>query len=122
SVLFTLGVWRRTMALLLWFGWACLFNRNNLISNPSLPYVGFILFCCVLVAPAESLSLRRRTNPAEWFFPAWIFRGAWFLMAAGYTFSGLVKLGSPSWVDGTAFRHLVDNPLARPGLFRDLFL
>jgi hypothetical protein len=43
-------------------------------------------------------------------------------MAVGYTFSGLVKLQSPSWVDGTAFRHLLENPLSRPGLIRDLLL
>lgn len=125
SVLFTLGYARRIAALLLWFGWACLFNRNNLISNPSLPYVGLILLFCVIVPRGESLSFGpadRRVKPADWFFPLWVFVGAWFLMAAGYTFSGVVKLWSPSWVDGTAFRHLIDNPLARPGMVRDLFL
>ena len=33
-----------------------------------------------------------------------------------------MKSWSPSWVDGTAFRHRFDSPLARPGLFRDVFL
>jgi predicted DCC family thiol-disulfide oxidoreductase YuxK len=124
SVAFMLGAWRRLAAVILWFGWACLFNRNNLISNPGLPYVGLILLCCALVPEGEPLSLTggRGRKPGDWFFAAWIFRGVWFLMAAGYTFSGLVKLGSPSWVDGTAFRHLIDNPLARPGFFRDLYL
>lgn len=123
SLLFLLGVFRRPAALLLWFGWACLFNRNNLISNPSLPYVGLILLACVLVPEGEPLRFSRRASaPSDWFFPAWLFHGVWFLMAAGYTFSGLVKLGSPSWIDGTAFRHLIDNPLARPGAIRDLYL
>ena len=123
SLLFLLGVWRCAAALLLWFGWACLFNRNNLISNPGLPYVGLILLGCVLVPEAETLRWKGRERAAvDWFFPAWLFRGVWFLMAAGYTFSGLLKLQSPSWVDGTAFHHLIDNPLARPGFFRDLFL
>lgn len=123
AVLFTLGAWRRAMAVVLWFGWACLFNRNNLISNPSLPYVGVLLLFCALVPPGEPFALGGRgRRPSEWFFPVWVFRGAWWLMAAGYTFSGLVKLGSPSWLDGTAFRHLIDNPLARPGAIRDLYL
>src|SRR5687768_11568694 len=34
SFCMAIGVLRRTSAALLWFGWACLFNRNNLISNP----------------------------------------------------------------------------------------
>jgi predicted DCC family thiol-disulfide oxidoreductase YuxK len=123
SVMFALGVWRRTAAFVLWFGWACLFNRNNLISNPSIPYVGLMLLFCAVIPTGESLALGGRgRRPSEWFFPAMIFVGAWFLMAAGYTFSGVVKLWSPSWVDGTAMRHLVDNPLARPGVMRDGFL
>lgn len=123
SVGFMIGAWRRIIALLLWFGWAALFNRNNLISNPSLPYVGVILLFCSLVPSGEGWSATgRRHKLSEWYFPAVVFWGAWLLMAVGYTFSGLVKLQSPSWVDGTAFRHLLDNPLARPGWCRDLLL
>jgi predicted DCC family thiol-disulfide oxidoreductase YuxK len=124
SLAFMIGFWRRTAAVLLWFGWACLFNRNNLISNPSLPYVGLMLLFCALVPAGEPLSASgaRGRRPSAWFFPAVVFWGAWFLMAGGYTFSGIVKLWSPSWVDGTAFGHLLENPLARPGFFRDVFL
>jgi hypothetical protein len=31
----------------------------------------------------------------------------------------LLKLLSPSWIDGTAFFHILNNPLARPGIIRD---
>jgi predicted DCC family thiol-disulfide oxidoreductase YuxK len=124
SASFMFGWHRRIASALLWYGWACLFNRNNLTSNPSIPYVGLILLFCALVPMGEPFSLTsdRNRQPNEWFFPAWIFRGAWFLMATGYSVSGLIKLQSPSWVDGTAFHHLIDGPLARPGLIRDLFL
>ena len=118
--LFTLGVFRRGSAVLLWFGWACLFDRNNLISNPSIPYVGLLLLLCALVPVGEPLRVGRRVR--QWFFPAAVFWTPWALMAIGYTFSGLVKLASPSWLDGTAILHLVNNPLARPGPMRDLFL
>lgn len=114
---------RRTVAVLLWFGWAALFNRNNLIANPSIPYVGLILLFLAIVPDGEPLRWRGKViKPSEWFMPTAVYWGAWFLMAAGYTFSGVVKLWSPSWVDGTAFHHLIDNPLARPSWVRDVFL
>lgn len=121
SVLFTLGVARRTCALLLWYGWACLFNRNNLISNPGIPYVGLLLLLCALVPAGEPLAWRGRRD-AAWRMPAAIFWGAWMLLVAGYTYSGAWKLLSPSWLDGSALHHLLTNPLARPGAFRDLML
>src|SRR5262245_33788131 len=54
--------------------------------------------------------------------PRLIFTGAWILMALGYTYSGATKLVSPSWVDGSAFAHVLLHPLARPGLLRDTVL
>ncbi len=122
SLAFTAGFYRRTSALLLWFGWACLFNRNNLIANPGIPYVGLLLVLCALVPPGEPLAVRRRNSANAWSMPAAIFWGAWILLAIGYSYSGFWKLFSPSWIDGTALTHLLNNPLARPGLVRDLLL
>lgn len=122
SVLLTLGTWRRTTCVLLWYGWACLYNRNNLISNPSIPYVGLIFLFMVIIPPGEPLCLSRKPRNREWYLPWMVFVMAWLLMGIGYTFSGLDKLlTSPSWRDGTAMLHLVNNPLARPGPMRDLF-
>jgi hypothetical protein len=123
SLLFALGVWRRAAAALLWYGWACLFNRNVLISNPSLAYVGLLLLLTTLVPAREPLRpFATESASDECFVPANVYWTAWFLMAAGYTFSGVVKLSSPSWIDGTAFWHVVQNPLARDGWPRDLAL
>jgi predicted DCC family thiol-disulfide oxidoreductase YuxK len=120
--LFTLGIARRTTALLLWFGWACLFNRNNLILNPGLPYVGLLLVLCALVPPGEPWSFRRRPADPDWKLPAMIYWVAWWLLMLGYTASGLWKLDSPSWLDGSALHHLLTNPLARPNFLRSLLL
>ena len=122
SLALAAGVWRRAMALLLWFGWAALFHRNNLIANPSIPYVGMLLLLTLLVPPGEGWSLGRRRPVDGWRFPASVYWVAWILLAAGYTYSGLVKLGSPSWLDGTALAHVLQNPLARPNAIREALL
>ena len=120
SVSFTLGWARRTSAVVLWFVITALFHRNNLTSNPSLPYLGLILILTTLIPVGENFSLGRKNE--HWFMPRWIMPVASFLLALGYTFSGWTKLSSPSWVDGGAIAHLLTNPLARPGFFRDLLL
>ena len=117
---FAAGLYRHSAAILLWFGWACLFNRNNLINNPSIPYVGLLLLLTLLVPASEPLTFRRTDR--SWQFPPMVYWTAWILMAAGYSFSGWMKLQSPSWIDGSALYHVLNNPLARPGLARDLLL
>ncbi|MGE9270651.1 MAG: DCC1-like thiol-disulfide oxidoreductase family protein [Verrucomicrobiales bacterium] len=120
SALFTLGLWRKPAAILLWFGSSAFFHRNNLISNPSIPYVSLLLILTTLVPSGEPLSRGKLTPP--WSMPRWVYRTAWILMASGYSFSGFTKLDSPSWLDGTAIRRLLDNPLAHSGWVRDFFL
>ncbi len=123
SFFYALGLKRRIVALLLWYGWACLFNRNNLIANPSLPYVGWLLLASCVIPSGERLSVDALKKTGQiWQMPALVFNGAWILLALGYTVSGLVKLKSPSWVDGTAMMHLLENPLARDYFLREWFL
>ena len=123
SVQFSLGIWRRAAAVLLWYGWACLFNRNVLISNPSIPYVGLLLLLTVLVPATEPLRAFGRERPDDEFYvPAAAYWAAWGLMAIGYAFSGVVKLASPSWIDGTAIWHVLQNPLARDSSLRDFMV
>jgi predicted DCC family thiol-disulfide oxidoreductase YuxK len=125
SVLFAIGFHDRIAALLLWYVWACLFGRNPLISNPSLPFVGWLLLAHIFLpsAPYGSWAARGRSDAGGgWKMPQPIFVVAWIVLALGYTYSGYTKLISPSWVDGTALERVLDNPLARPGIVRDAVL
>jgi hypothetical protein len=117
---FALGWQRRIIAAFLWFGWACLFNRNNLILNPSLPYIGLLLLLCALVPAGEGCGAAKIKS--DWEFPGAVYWTAWILLAAGYSYSGAMKLLSPSWIDGSAFRYILENPLARPGFLREWLL
>jgi predicted DCC family thiol-disulfide oxidoreductase YuxK len=125
SVLFGIGLYDRAAALGLWYIWACLFGRNPLISNPSIPFVGWMLLAHLFVPPAPygSLAARGRVDPGGgWRMPPAIFAAAWIVLALGYTYSGYTKLVSPSWRDGTALARVLDNPLARPGWLRETLL
>ncbi len=122
ALAFAAGFHRHAAAGVLWLAWMSLFNRDNLIANPGIPYVGLLLLLTLLIPAGEpwTLAPARRRRREGWAFPASAYEVAWLLLMAGYTYSGVVKLGSPSWVDGSAFAHLLANPLARPGLVRDL--
>ena len=125
SLLLIVGKWDRWAALFAWYLWACLFGRNPLVSNPSLPYVGWLLLAHAALpsAPYGSLAAKGRQNPGGlWHMPQSLFFAAWVLLALGYSYSGYTKLVSPSWVDGSAIREVLENPLARPSAIRDLMV
>ena len=109
----SLGVWRRSAALLLWYGWACLFGRNVLTEDPSLAMVGWLILALAIIPLGEPwtlrawLRLKRRLPTERWYLPATVYWGALFMLGFGFTFSGLDRfLTSPSWFDGTAMSHL----------------
>jgi hypothetical protein len=116
------GVYRRWVAIPLWFGWACLFNRNPFIANPSIPYVGFLLLACAVIPNEATLRPALPVAERDWSIPRPLNSGAWLLLGLGYTLSGVHKLGSPSWRDGTALRHVLELPLARDTWLRTVLL
>jgi predicted DCC family thiol-disulfide oxidoreductase YuxK len=122
---FAIGLADRIAALGLWYLWACLFTRNPLIANPSLPFVGWLLLAhaCIPGKPYGAWSARGRVDPGGgWRMPDGIFRAAWIVMAVGYSYSGFTKLVSPSWRAGTAIALVLENPLARSITLRTLLL
>jgi predicted DCC family thiol-disulfide oxidoreductase YuxK len=125
ALAFAVGWHDRLAALCMWIVLAGLFGRNPLISNPSMPYVGFMLLAHLFVpaAPYGSVAARQRTDPdGGWSLPRPVFLAAWTVLALSYTYSGYTKLLSPSWVAGDNIAFVLQNPLARPWLLRDFFL
>jgi len=122
AALFSAGVYRRACAVLLWFGWATLFNRNPFINNPSIPYVGWLLLACAIVPNEQPWRLPVPRARRPWLPPRLLGPSAWLLLGLGYTLSGIHKLGSPSWLEGTALRHVLELPLARDTQLRTALL
>jgi predicted DCC family thiol-disulfide oxidoreductase YuxK len=125
AICLMIGWHDRIAALLLWYVLACLFGRNPLISNPSLPFAGWLLLVHAALPPAPflALSARNRVDPrGASVMPPPLYAAIWIVMSLAYSYSGWTKLMSPSWVDGTALLRVLANPLARPSMLRDAAL
>ena len=124
SLLLAAGVADRVCAVVLFYVLACLYGRNPLVANPSLPFVGWLLLAhASLRSLPAGVGLWRPEDPDDRFQMSRAMQtAAWLLLAAGYSFSGYTKLVSPSWLDGTAVARVLGSPLARPGWLRDALL
>ena len=108
----------RLCAICMFYVLACLYGRNPLIANPSPALRRLAAAGPRYLAAGCRMARGRSWRPdpgGGWQILAATASAAWFLLAAGYSFSGYTKLVSPSWLDGTALAHVLDNPLARPG-------
>ena len=110
-----MGRFDRVAAVVLCYVLACLFARNPLIANPSLPVVGWLLLLHAALLRPEDSDLASR---AEWRLPTPFFIAAWIVLAVSYSYSGYTKLLSPSWVSGDAVALVLENPLARDHFLR----
>src|SRR5258708_31013982 len=62
SCLLTIGKFDRVMAVLVWYLWACLYGRNPLIGNPSLPFIGWLLLAHALIPSHSFKAISARTG------------------------------------------------------------
>jgi predicted DCC family thiol-disulfide oxidoreductase YuxK len=121
SLAFAAGLARKFSAIILWYGWAALFNRNIFIANPSIPYVGWLLLASAVISSGEPLSLWP-PKKNDWKMNPWIFNGAWILLIVGYTFSGIHKAAAESWQNGMAIKYVLELPTTRDYWFKDFLL
>lgn len=112
SVVFAVGFHRRLAALFLWYGWACLTNRVPFLYIPSEGLVGWLLLLSVAVPSGEHWAIRPHPTPA-WVMPRGFLFSAWLVLGVGYLASGIDKLSSPSWQQGTALRSVLMGPIGR---------
>lgn len=119
SLILIVGFKRRWTAAILLYAWIALFNRNNLTLTPGIAFIGWFLLVMVFIDEGEPFSLTKKEQP-NWEMPQVVYAGAWLLMSLSYTLSGIDKLFSPSWVDGSAINKLLYSPLARDSYLVDI--
>ena len=112
ALLLIVGRFDRSAALAMWFLLACLFGRNPLIANPSMPVVGWLLLFHALLPRRHEPWGASKDNGATT-LPAVFVTLAWFMLAVAYGYSGWTKLFSEAWVQGETVRWVLENPLAR---------
>ena len=127
SILFTFGIFRRLCSLWLYYGWMCLLNRNPLISNPSVGYIGWILLACSVIPKGERLGfllskeereIEAREKAKDRFeVPDILYYGSWIIIGVSYTASGIHKFQCGSWLNGTALQYVLTSPVARQNNF-----
>lgn len=109
---FTLGFFRRTSSFILWYGWVCLFNRNNFTEDPVLPYTGWLILACALIPAGEPFSFPFKAKKQKWHMPKVIYYGAWLILGLSYTVTGIEKLFAPSWKNGMAMKIIYETSIA----------
>lgn len=113
SLMLALGFRDRIASAALWVIWAALFCRNPMIANPGLPFVGWLLLFHTAVPVPKA------GEAGTWRLPRGFYTLSWVMMSAGYTFSGITKLHSQSWIDGSALQYVLESALSRDNLIVD---
>ena len=83
AILFASGILRRPVAVVLWYGWACLTNRTPFLYIPSEGLVGWLLLFSAVVPRGEFASLLPPSR-SGWRLDSWYRSCAWIVIGVGY--------------------------------------
>jgi predicted DCC family thiol-disulfide oxidoreductase YuxK len=125
ALLFAVGFADRIAAAGLIVTLAFLMGPRPFAPGLGLAFTAGILLAHLFLPPAPygSWAARGRSDPSGgWRMPGPIFAAAWILLALGYALDGWIKLADPSWRARNALAGILESPVARHGLLRDLFL
>lgn len=126
SISLALGFKQKICCILLWYFQTIFVNQNTLTSEPSIPYVGFLLLTLALF-PAKSMTeevfkfkkfwqVSRKRNIANSFYLVPL-----FVFSFSLTASGIIKLQSESWRKGIALSLILDNPISKVNILTEIF-
>ncbi len=102
ATLITVGLFRRPSAALLWLIFTWEHQRNGFVTSPEFGYVGWLLLFAAAAPTGEPWAVQR--SDPTFRLPVTLRAAAWLVLAVSYSYSGLSKLGTAAWLDGTATR------------------
>lgn len=117
SICLFLGFRRQWVSVLLWIGWVSLFSRGFFRGTLGFYLVGYLLLAMLAIPRGEGWALDRKKN--EWEMPGALYWGAWIFLSIAYLVRGIQKLWIPSWVEGSALKLILEEPLAHTTFIRD---
>lgn len=109
SLSFVFNYKSKICQIYIFFGWMSLINRNPLIVNPTINYIGWLLL-------SFSFSNTKKNENTI------IYYGFWLIVGLSYTASGIHKLQCETWRNGTALFYILSGPLSRQNILTDFIL
>lgn len=100
SLVFAFNIHSRWIAIFIWLGLLSLRGRNLLHSDFDWDYLGWLLLASVLIP---------NIHKKKWEMPWQIYWGAWLVLCVSYSASGLSKMISPLWQNGTAIEYMLSS-------------
>lgn len=106
SLAFAAGCQRRICGFLLWVALTQLCSKNFFYYELEFGPIGWLLL-------ASSLIPEPKGKAENFSMPAIIYWGGWLVLALSYTASGVAKLSSGAWLDGSAIQFVLSANSSR---------
>jgi len=118
SLLLLRGCPPRWIYIVLFLTQTCFVHINTLTSDPSLHYIGMLLFFLGI-----SESRVDKNSLDQYLIMGWSwYRALSWIFAFTMGVSALTKLQSPSWMDGTAIEYILKSPLGKTNFLTSILL
>lgn len=117
ALVFASGKFRKAAAVILFLPLWFFFHRNPFSVTEEYAYMLWLLLATLLVPAGEG------KRDGSWRMPRELQLAAWVVLAAGYSYAGLIKVlqAESIWRDGTALYYLLAEATARRGWYGEWY-
>lgn len=110
SVFFSLDCFRKPAALIMIVTIVVIAQTNPYAIRVVHGYITWILFATLFIPSGEGSFLRKKASSSKWTLPYSVQLPILLVLAASISFSGISKMLTPLWYNGTAMELFMENP------------